>query len=116
MSVTAPDFTKAPPRQGRHRLGSYAWLARAADKVRAEQAGTGSDYIAYCGLTRGFLERCAVARDDFDALIASGADDDALVAYFDRHVTPECRDAANRFVLEEKAESLDRQDAEEGYR
>lgn len=115
MSVTAPDFTKAPPRPGRHMLGAYAWLARIADKVRADRAGTGADYIAYCGISRAFLERCGIAQDDFDALIARGADDEELVAYFDRCVPPERREAANNFILVEKAESLDKQDAEEGY-
>ena len=116
MSVTAPDLAKSPPRRGREMLGSYTWLARMADKVRADKAGTSSDYVAYCGLSRGFLERCGISHGDFDALIARGATDDELVAYFDRQVTAECREAANRFVLEEKATNLDQQELEEGYR
>jgi hypothetical protein len=116
MSVIAPDFTKAPPRRGREMLGSYAWLARIADKIRAMKAGTASDYVGYCGLSRGFLERCGVPQDDFDALIENGATDGELVVYFDQHVPPELRDTANRFVLEEKAANLDQQEVEEGYR
>jgi hypothetical protein len=115
MTVT-PDFTKAPPRRGREMLGPYAWLARMADKFRADKAGTGSDYVAYCALSRGFLERCGVSLEAFDALIVQGADDGELVAYFDRHVPAERREAANRFVLEEKAANLDAQELEEGYR
>jgi hypothetical protein len=95
-------------------LGSYTWLARLADKVRAEQAGTAGDYVAYCPLSQGFLDRAGVAREAFDALIAQGADDEKLVTYFDRHVPHERRDSANRFILEEHRANLDEQDAEEG--
>jgi hypothetical protein len=116
MSVTAPDFSKAPPRQGREMLGRYSWLARLADKIRAEQAGTNDGYIGFCGLSKGFLERCGVTVDDFGALIARGAADDELVRYFDERVSSEQCTAANCFVLEEKAESLAKQDEEEGYR
>jgi hypothetical protein len=116
MSVTVPDFSKAPPRQGRAMLGPYAWLARLADKIRAEQAGTNDGYIGFCGLSKGFLERCGVSVDDFAALIARGATDDELVRYFDEHVSAEQCASANRFVLDEKAESLAKQDDEEGYR
>lgn len=97
-------------------LGGYAWLARLADKARADKAGTGSDYIAYCGLSRGWLDRLGVSQADFDAQIERGASDEELVAYLDRHVSPERREDANRYVLEEKAGSLDEQDLDEGYR
>jgi hypothetical protein len=114
MSVRAPDFTKAPPRSGRVMLGGWPWLARLADKVRAEQAGTNADYVAYCGISRPFLERCGVSRERFDELIRGGASDEDLVRWFDEHVDGDRREAARRFILEEKAESLTRQDAEEG--
>ena len=114
MNVTAPDLTKTPPRPGRRMLGGYAWLARLADKVRAEHAGTDGDYIAYCPLSMGFLDAACVSREDFDALIRNGETDEQLVQYFDAHVPPEQREAANRFVLEDMASHLDEQDAEEG--
>ena len=95
-------------------LGHYAWLARLADKIRAEQAGTNGDYTGYCALSQGFLERAGVTQDAFDALIAQGADDEKLVTYFDRHVTPTDREKANAFVLEEHRCDLDSQDREEG--
>ena len=114
MNATALDLTKTPPRPGRQMLGGYAWLARLADKVRAEHAGTDGDYIAYCPLSMGFLDAAGVSRDDFDALIRNGESDEQLVQFFNAHVAPEQRDAANRFVLEEMASHLDQQDAEEG--
>ncbi len=116
MSVTAPDFTKAPPRSGRELLGGYAWLARLADKARAEQAGTGADYVAYCGLTQGFLKAAGVSQGAFEELIRNGAGDADLVAYFDEHVPPARREAANHFVLDTMGSHLDEQDAEEGRR
>jgi len=84
-TLAAPDLSKQPPRSGRETLGRYAWLARLADKARAQHAGT----LEY--------------------------DDERLVTYFDEHVTDEQRAQANRFVLDEHADDLDKQDAEEGY-
>jgi hypothetical protein len=115
MIATAPDLSKTPPRRGREMLGGYAWLARLADKVRAEQADTQGEYIAYCPLSMGFLDRAGIMRDAFDLLVRQGLDDDALVKYFNEHVSAERRDRANRYVLEDERESLDEQDAEEGY-
>lgn len=97
-------------------LGLYAWLARLTDKVRAEHAGTEGEYVAYCPLSMGFLERAGVTRDAFDLLVAQGLDDSELVKYFDQHVSDEQRDAANRYVLEEHRQHLDDQDTEEGRR
>lgn len=116
MSVSAPDFTKAPPRSGRDMLGGYAWLARLADKARAEQAGTGSDYVAYCGMTQGYLKAAGVPQAAFEELIRNGASDEELTAYFDEHVSPARREAANGFILDTMASHLDEQDAEEGRR
>lgn len=116
MIATTPDLTKVAPRSGREMLGRYAWLARLADKARAEQAGKEGEYIAYCPLSLGFLERTGITRDAFDSLIKEGADDEALVTYFDRHVSDERRDAANRYMLEQQRDHLDEQDAEEGRR
>ncbi len=115
MNVTAPDLNTTAPRSGRERLGRYTWLARLADKARADRAGTAGDYIAYCGLSTGFLDRAGVTVDEFDKLIADGASDDDLVRYFDEHVRDAQRDTANHYVLEEMKPHLDKQDAEEGH-
>jgi Domain of unknown function (DUF5069) len=116
MLTTAPNLTTTPPRSGHEMLGRYAWLARLADKVRAEHAGTEGNYVGYCALSVGFLERAGVSKDEFDRLIDQDATDNGLTAYFDRHVSDEDRHAANRYVLEENAATLDQQDAEEGRR
>ncbi len=112
--ATAADLSKTPPRSGREMLGRYAWLARLADKARAEFAGTGGDYIAYCPLSTGFLERAGVSQNVFEQMIEQSATDEQLVSYFDKHVSDSNRESANRFVLEESRSHLDEQDAEEG--
>jgi hypothetical protein len=114
MTITAPDLNTTVPRSGRERLGKYAWLARLADKARAEQAGTGGEYIAYCGLSTGFLDRAGVSVDAFRTLIRDNASDADLVRYFDEHVDEARRDAANSYVLDDMKANLDKQDAEEG--
>lgn len=114
MSTTTPDLTRTPPRSGRDRLGGYAFLARAADKVRAEQAGKAGDYIGFCPMTMAFLEACGVSRDRFAQLISEGASDQQLVAYFDRHVPPARKAQANDLILDQMGAELDAQDAEEG--
>ncbi len=108
------DLTMAPPRSGRNMLGRYAWLARLADKARSEHAGKNGEYIAYCPLSKGFLQRTGVSQDTFEGMIERGAGDDELISYFDDHVSDQQREAANDYVLKECASHLDQQDAEEG--
>lgn len=112
-ATTAPDLTHDVPRPGREKLGSYAWLARLADKARAEQAGTGGEYVTYCAISTGFLERAGVPQPAFEKLIDQHASDAELQRYFDEHVSDAQREAANRFVLDDMRERLDEQDAEE---
>jgi hypothetical protein len=114
MNVAAPDLNSTPPRSGREMLGRYAWLARLADKVRADHAGTEGEYIAYCGLSTGFLDRAGVSVDDFNKQIRAGASDAVLTKYFDEHVSDAQREAANGYVLDDMKSHLDEQDAEEG--
>lgn len=114
MRATILNLNASPPRSGRERLGNYAWLGRIADKARAEDAGTGGAYIAYCGLSKGFLTRAGVTVDDFDKLIRDGKSDAELVAYFDARVDATRREAANAYVLDDMKAHLDKQDAEEG--
>lgn len=114
MTTTAQTLDTNPPRSGRELIGRYSWLLRLADKVRADHAGTAGEYIAYCGLSMGFLERAGVSKEAFDDLITDGATDADLQKYFDRHVDDAHREAANTYVLVEQKENLDKQDFEEG--
>lgn len=112
--MKAPDLRTSFPRRGRTLLGGYAFLARVIDKVRAEHAGTNGDYVGYCPMSLAFLKETGVSQSDFDKLITSGASDDAIVAYFDEHVSPQHKAAANDLILEQMSDHLDEQDAEEG--
>jgi uncharacterized protein DUF5069 len=113
-AVTAPDLRTSYPRSGRVMLGRYVWLARLADKARAHKAGTAGEYLAYCPVSLGFLERLGIPRQEFEALIDSGYNDEELVAEFDRRVTDERREAVNRWILVDNAADLREQDVEEG--
>ena len=113
-SKLAPDLSNSYPRAGRDLIGGYAWLARLADKARAEAAGTGGEYVAYCAISQGYLERVGVTEADFDKLIRDGATDDQLITYFDRHVSAAQKRTSNAYIFENMSSHLDEQDAEEG--
>ena len=114
MINAAPDLRVQPPRSGSETLGRYAWLARLADKARAQAAGTDGEYVAYCPMSMGFLQRAGVSRHEFESLIERGASDEELIKYFDEHVSNEQRERANRFILEENRSSIEEQDRDEG--
>jgi hypothetical protein len=114
MTTTAQTLDLNPPRSGREMIGRYSWLLRLADKVRADHAGTAGEYIAYCGLSMGFLDRAGVSKETFDDLVSQGATDAQLQKYFDRHVDDAHREDANHYVLVEQKAHLDKQDFEEG--
>ncbi len=111
----ALDLSKKVPRRGREMLGGYAWLARLNDKARAKAAGTLDEYICLCPMDEGFLKLAGVSQTDYLALIGQAKTDAEIIDFFDRRVTDRSRDAANRWILEDRAENLDRQDGEEGY-
>jgi glutamate synthase domain-containing protein 3 len=108
------DLEKNPPRSGSEMLGGFAWLARMTDKARAKHAGMSGGYVSLCPMDEGFLQRCAVAAGEFQELIASENDDEQIASYFERHVGPAQREAANKWVLVEQREHVDELDREEG--
>jgi len=114
----AYDFRdgKTFPRRGREALGGYYWLARVIDKGRASAAGTIHDYIYPCHMDCGVFERWGITTVQFDELLRRQDNDDDIVRWLDERVSAAQRDAANNWVLREKAANLDRQDAEEGIR
>lgn len=109
----ALDLRKDVPRSGREQLSGFAWLGRAADKARAKQAGMLGDYISLCPLDKGFLDRAGITEDTFLELIARDDSDEELGSYFERHVAPASRKAANQWVLVDMADHLADQDREE---
>ena len=90
------------------------WLARVFDKARAARNGTIHDYIYPCPMDRGVFDRWGISSRNFDAALESCATDAEITTWLQARVPNERRDEANRWLLGEKSENLDRQDAEEG--
>jgi len=95
-------------------MGDYLWLARVFDKARAAANGTIHDYIYPCTLDQGVFERWGIDAAQYDAAVPQNTTDDGILAWVRAHVNATQRDAANRWLLDEKQASLDKQDAEEG--
>jgi hypothetical protein len=113
----ATDFRdgKTFPRRGRAPLGDdVLWLARVFDKARAAANGTIHDYIYPCPMDKGVMERWGITPEDFDAAIQTHTSDAEILEWLRSRVTTEQIEAANRWLVEEKMENLERQDSEEG--
>jgi hypothetical protein len=112
----ATDFRdgKTFPRRGRDPLGEALWLRRVFDKARASAAGTIHDYIYPCPMDKGMMERWGITPDDFDAAILTHTTDESLLEWLTSRVPPDRIRKANEWLLREKLENLNRQDAEEG--
>lgn len=105
---------KTFPRRGRDAIGDALWLARISDKARAAAAGTIYDYIYPCPMDQGVLARWKVPQDEFEEALRRHPSDDELHAWLRDRVHPDDVRAANAWLLDERSENLDRQDAEEG--
>jgi hypothetical protein len=90
------------------------WLARLFDKARASAGGTIHDYIYPCPMDKGVMGRWGLTPDEFDAAIKTHTTDESLLQWLRERTTPEQIDAANQWLVVEKIENLDGQDAEEG--
>ena len=112
----ATDFRdgKTFPRRGREPIDGVLWLARVSDKARAAAAGTIHDYIYPCPMDKGVMERWGITPDLFDRAIRAHTTDAELLRWLRSHVTEAQVQAANRWLVDEKIENLERQDAEEG--
>jgi hypothetical protein len=111
----ATDFRHGDfPRAGRAALDGYLWLARVFDKARAARDETIFDYIYPCPMDRGVFDRWGITSRMFDAALDTCRTDDEIVTWLKARVPAARRAEANRWLLEEKIENIDRQDAEEG--
>ncbi len=104
---------KTFPRRGRQKLGEALWLLRVSDKARANDAGTIHDYIYPCPMDQGMLQRWGVTQREFEEALRRNATDELLYQWFVERVSPERVRDANEWLLTERIENLDRQDAEE---
>ena len=111
----ATDFRdgKTFPRRGRQAAGEALWLLRLTDKGRASMAGTIHDYIYPCPMDQGVMQRWGITPEDFERALAQEPTDEGMLAWLLARVPPERIRDANRWLLEEKHENLDRQDREE---
>lgn len=105
---------KTFPRRGRDMIGDALWLARISDKARAAAAGTIYDYVYPCPMDQGVLQRWKVPQHDFEEALRQHPDDEQLLTWLQGRVNPDDIRTANQWLLNEKKENLDRQDAEEG--
>jgi hypothetical protein len=112
----ATDFRdgKTFPRRGRDKYGGFLWLLRVFDKGRASGNGTIHDYIYPCPMDKGVFERWGITADQFTEAVKTHATDQAILEWLKARVGDAGREAANRWVADEKKASLDKQDAEEG--
>ena len=84
---TVRILTNEPPRSPRARLNNYALMARMIDKGRADLQGTVGEYHFACPLDQMLFEFKGVKADEVKKLLASGATDEQVVAWFDSHGT-----------------------------
>src|ERR1700735_2981120 len=104
---------KTYPRRGREPSGDALWLLRVSDKARAYLAGTIHDYVYPCPMDKGVMERWKVTRKELEEALVRYPTDDELHAWLLDRVAAQDVRRANDWLLYERAENLDRQDAEE---
>ena len=112
----ATDFRSGRdfPRRGRESIGGFLWLARVFDKARAQRDATIHDYIYPCPMDRGIFDRWGITSRVFNAALDTCTNDEEILGWLRARVPNDRRETANRWLIEEKTASLDRQDAEEG--
>jgi len=86
--TNAKNLAHEPPRSPRSRIGGYALMARMIDKGRATLAGTPGEYHFDCPLDNRLFNFKGVQADEVRKLLASGANDEQIVAWFNTHGTP----------------------------
>src|SRR3954468_15995728 len=86
--VIGKDLTKEAPRSPRIRVGGYAILGRTIDKCRALVGGNIGEYHFDCPVDNMLFGFKGVKGEDVRNLLASGASDDQVVAWFNSHGTP----------------------------
>lgn len=85
LRYLAPDLNNVFPRSPRETIGGYVVAARALDKCRAKVAGTLGEYHFDCPLDNFFFGFTGINSADFEAQVATGADDEAMGAWIQEH-------------------------------
>jgi hypothetical protein len=84
----ARDLSREAPRSPRVRLGGYALMARMIDKGRATIAGTAGEYHFDCPVDNMLFSFKGVKSEEVRQVLASGASDEEILAWFNGHGTP----------------------------
>ena len=84
----AKDLSQEPARSPRIRIGGYAILARMADKGRASLNGTAGEYSFDCPVDNILFGFKGVTGAEVRPVLASGATDEEISAWFDTHGIP----------------------------
>lgn len=88
VNLSAPDFTKFPPRSPRTKLGGFAHFPRLIDKARAVAAGTNGDYHYNCPFDQQFFTFTGLNHEKFMAEVKAGKSDSELLAYVTNNMQP----------------------------
>ena len=100
-TATAKDLTKEVPRSPYDELDQVPWLPRMIDKVRALQAGTLGEYIAFpCGGDKNFLTTFNLNADEFKLRVFSGASDSEVSAWVKQKMPPDWEAKAAQYRAE----------------
>ena len=67
-------------------IGGIPWLARISDKARARVHDRIGAYVYPCPADKRFLEDVQMSAEDFTALVADSADDDAVIERMRAHL------------------------------
>ena len=73
------------PRSPRATLAGYVLAARAVDKCRAVLVDWQGEYHSNCPLDQRWLNFAEIDYGDFRSLVASGATDDEIAAWIEKH-------------------------------
>jgi hypothetical protein len=65
-------------------------------------------------MDQGVFQRWGITADEFNAAIRTNTTDAAILTWLQSRVSDTVRQEVNRWLREEKAANMDRQDAEEG--
>jgi hypothetical protein len=91
LASLAKDLTKDYPRSPRDLLAGYVIGMRTLDKCRAFLNDTVGEYHFNCPLDNMFLEFAGISAEDFKDFVASGATDDEVAAWVEKHAKPRPR-------------------------
>ena len=86
--TNAKDLNREAPRSPRVRLAGYVIMARMIDKGRATINGTNGEYHFDCPVDNMLFSFKGVKGDEVRHLLASGAGDGEIIAWFNSHGTP----------------------------